>query len=69
MKIQELSKQIYDYLYAIKKPFNQRDAITALRWVIDMIEDGLTWEEIKQHLEEGCECHQIKSINEFEENQ
>jgi len=69
MKIQDLSKQIYDYLQAIKKPFNQRDAIATLRWLIDLIEDGLTWEEVKQHLEEGCHCQQIKSIKEFEENQ
>lgn len=68
MKIQELSKEIYDYLHA-KKPFEERDAIVTLRWVIDMKEDGLTWEEIEQHLEEGCHCLQIKSIKEFEENQ
>lgn len=59
MKQEELLKQVYDYLDSIKKPFDQREEIDTLRWVINMIEDGLTWEVIKDHLENGCHCEEL----------
>lgn len=50
---EKLLKQIYDYL-------DSEEEIATLRWVIDMIEDGFTWEAIKDHLENGCHCKELK---------
>ena len=66
MKIKELSREIYNTINTIKKPFDQREAVETLQWVIRMVEDGLDWQTIRQHLEEGCNCPQVKSKEELE---
>jgi len=66
MKLEELLKQIYDHLDSIRKPFEKAEKAMTIRYLIEMIEDGLTWAEIKDHLAEGCHCPQIKSKEEFE---
>ncbi|GAI65838.1 unnamed protein product [marine sediment metagenome] len=50
MKQEELLKQVYDYFDNIKKPFDQRGKITTLRCALQMIEDGLSWKDIKDQL-------------------
>jgi hypothetical protein len=52
--------QIYFYLDSFKKPFDKREEIETLRWVINMIEDGLSLEVIRDHLEKGCHCKELK---------
>jgi hypothetical protein len=46
----ELLEKIYKYLNGIKKPFDQRDRIEYIRLVVNMIEDGLTWTQIKKEI-------------------
>lgn len=47
----ELLKTIYDYLIGIRKPFDQRDRIEEIRYLLNQVEDGcLSWEEIKENL-------------------
>ena len=53
----KLVKQIYDYLEKYRKPFDKREEIETLRWVINMIEDGLSLEMIKEGLK-GEEARQ-----------
>ena len=60
MTIKELSREIYNTVRTIRKPFDQAEATMTLRWVIEMIEDGLDWQIIRQHLEEGCHSEEIK---------
>lgn len=50
MNQEELLKSIFDYLDGIKKPFDQRDSIGYIRMVVNMVEDGLSWTEIKRQL-------------------
>jgi len=66
MTITELSREIYNHVNTIRKPFDQAEVTQTLRWVIEMIEDGLKWKEIKEHLTKGCNCSQVKSKEEFE---
>ena len=55
----KLVTQIYDYLDSFKKPFDKYEEIRALHWVVNMIEDGLSLETIKDHLEKGCLCNEL----------
>lgn len=50
MKKEELLKQVFDYVDSIKKPFDKDEEISDLHWFVNMIEDGLTWKVIKDHL-------------------
>ncbi len=50
MTLYELLEKIYKYLNGIKKPFDQRDRIEYIRLVVNMIEDGLTWTQIKKEI-------------------
>ncbi|GAI26474.1 unnamed protein product [marine sediment metagenome] len=56
----DFMKKTFDYLDSIKKPFDKREEIETLRWVVEMIEDYLTWKDIKDHLENGCHCKELK---------
>ena len=53
----KLVTQIYFYLDSFKKPFDKREEIETLRWVINMIEDGLSLKMIKEGLK-GEEARQ-----------
>ena len=66
MTITELSREIYNHVNTIRKPFDQAEASQTLRWVIEMIEDGLNWQTIREHLKQGCDCQEVKSKQEFE---
>ena len=60
MKREELLKQVFDYLDGIKKPFDKVEEIEILRWVVNMVEDCLTWEDILKHLKEGYDCETLR---------
>lgn len=55
MKRIEFLKAVFDFLDSFSKPFDKREEIEILRWVIGMIEDCLTWEEILNQFKEGEE--------------
>ena len=60
---QEMLKQIYDYLLdseSGKNEVRQINSIGGLREFLRLYEDGLTWKEIKDHLEKGCHCKELK---------
>lgn len=50
MKEEELLKQVFDYLDSFQKPSDQRGKITNLRCVINMIEEGVNWKDIREGL-------------------
>jgi hypothetical protein len=57
MEQEEFLKLLYDYLDSIRKPFDKREEIETLRWVIDMVEDGFSLKMIKEELK-GEEARQ-----------
>lgn len=63
MKQEELLKRVYDYLDSEEKPFDLAwDRIKRIREMLSLFEDGLTWEAIKNHLENGCNCEEVTEL-------
>lgn len=51
MESNELLKAVYRHVASIKKPFDQRETIEDIRYLLNLIEDGcFTWVEIKEKL-------------------
>lgn len=60
MERPELLREVYNHVASIRKPFERRDTIEDIRYLLRMVEDGcLTWKEIKEHLQEGCPCEEV----------
>lgn len=59
-----LIKRVYDYLEVESRKRIYKSAlafeIESLREFLRLYEDGLSWEEIKNHLKFGCDCKEIK---------
>lgn len=69
MYILKKLEELDSYLRAMKGVDGKdkaEEALEAVHRFYLLFQDGLTWEEIKQHLEKGCKCPQIKSKKEFE---
>jgi len=56
----DINKKVFDYLDSIEKPFDKDSEIEIFRWVLNMIEDYMSWKDIFEHLQKGCNFEELK---------
>lgn len=61
----EVIKALYEYLeWRIKDhKADKYNELERIREFLRLYEDGLGWQTIKDHLEKGCHCEELKEIN------
>jgi len=58
MYLIDLLGRVNDYLEGTISKVDKYNRIETVREFLRLKEDGLSWTEIKQHLEEGCHCEE-----------